>query len=172
MKIRQNMSMQQEIADWNGKSTDDIQLIYSHYYHKPSFVSEILLLIKQVLYQKGATWLLKKYLEDEGHLTHQEMGSVYRSLPELEFWEAKLHILQCMPLIPIQKSKVKAVESFLRDCLADQNKFVRAWAYNGFYLLANQYPEYQSEIDQLLDQAMRNEAASVKARIRNILKQS
>ena len=166
------MGLQQEIADWDGKSADDIHLIYSRYFHAPAFISEVLSLIKQVPYQKGATWLLKKHLEDEGHLTLQQMGSIYRTLPKFEHWESKLHILQSMPFMPIRKSKVKVVESFLRNCLADQNKFVRAWTYNGFYLLAKQYPEYQAEVDQLLDQAMQNEAASVKARIRNILKQS
>jgi hypothetical protein len=59
---------------------------------------------------------------------------------------------------------------FLRTCLADENKFVRAWAYNGFYLLSQQYPEYQQETEQFFAMAMRDEAASVKARIRNILK--
>ena len=59
---------------------------------------------------------------------------------------------------------------FLRNCLVDNNKFVRAWAYNGFYELAVQYPEYEKETKQFFEMAMRDEAPSVKSRIRNIMK--
>lgn len=59
---------------------------------------------------------------------------------------------------------------FLRNCLISDNKFVRAWAYNGFYELALQYPAYKTEVKKFLDMAMKDEAASVKARVRNILK--
>ena len=51
-----------------------------------------------------------------------------------------------------------------------QEKFVRAWAYNGFYLLAVQHGEYEAEARQLLTMALRDEPASVKARVRNVLK--
>ncbi len=59
----------------------------------------------------------------------------------------------------------------MRKCLEDDNKFVRAWAYNGFYELAKQYPEYRTEAGQLFEMALRDEAASVKARVRNVMKQ-
>jgi len=59
------------------------------------------------------------------------------------------------------------VEIFLRVCLLDNNKFVRAWAYKGFYELAVQYPK---ETRQFFEMAMRDEAPSVKSRIRNIMK--
>jgi len=73
-------------------------------------------------------------------------------------------------VIPIQKQDKKSVENFLRKTLYNSNKFVRAWTYNGFYLLAKQHPEYHDETEALLESAIKNEAPSVKARIRNILK--
>jgi len=95
---------------------------------------------------------------------------VYKSLGTQEHWEAKLHILQSLPYLPIAERNRKAVEAFLRLTLTDANKFVRAWSYNGFYELARQHPKYQAETEQFFQMAMRDEAASVKARIRNIMK--
>jgi len=62
------------------------------------------------------------------------------------------------------------VEAFLKKCLVDDNKFIRAWAYNGFYELSVQYPEHKDETKQFFEMAMRDEAPSVKSRIRNIMK--
>ncbi len=59
---------------------------------------------------------------------------------------------------------------FLERNLCDENKFLRAWSYNGFHELARQHREY---IDYAIEQIERGEAdkaASVKARIRNIRK--
>jgi len=53
-----------------------------------------------------------------------------------------------------------------------ENKFVRSWAYNGFYGLSRQYPEYIQETKQFFEVAMKDEAPSVKARIRNVTKNS
>ena len=164
------MSMNQKIAAWDGKSADDIGTIYENYHRKQEFVDTVLKLIKDVSCQKGATWLLKKWLESGKQLDNRCIQEAYDALPELEDWESKLHILQCIPFMPIEKHQKDNVESFLRVTLSDTNKFVRAWSYNGFYELAMQHPEYAKEAKQLFEVAVRDEAASVKARIRNIMK--
>ena len=91
-------------------------------------------------------------------------------LDKLEHWETKLHILQSIPFMPIEITERKKVDAFLRETLTDPNKFVRAWSYNGFYELAMQHSEYLNETKQFFEMAMRDEAASIKARIRNIMK--
>ncbi|GJL62491.1 MAG: hypothetical protein NPIRA04_11450 [Nitrospirales bacterium] len=164
------MNLKQEIAAWDGKSKDDIRDIYDRYCHASSFVSEVLRLTKQEPLQKGTTWLLKRHLEKTGCLESSEVKEVYLLLLKLEHWESKLHILQSIPYLPIPRTHKKKVEIFLRECLANDEKFVRAWTYNGFYELAVQYPEYQEETKKLFEIDMRDEAASVKARIRSIMK--
>lgn len=165
------MKIEETIKDWDGKSVDDMTAVYDHWGDDPAFLSKIISLISEDACQKGASWLLKRYVEDHGCLSSKESNQIYRLLKKLDHWETKLHLLQCMPYLPIAKSHVKRVESFLRVCLVDQNKFVRAWAYNGFYELALQHSQFQSEAKQLMEKAMQDEAASVKARIRNIMKQ-
>ena len=162
------MNLKQAIEAWDGKSADDIRNIYDCYGHTSSFVSEIIRLTKQEPLQKGTTWLLKRYLEKTGCLETSEVEDVCQLFSKLEHWEARLNILQCIPYMPIPKTQKMKVKTFLKECLVDDAKFVRAWAYNGYYELAVQYSEYQKETQKLLEIGMREEAASVKARIRNI----
>ncbi len=164
------LSIEREIIKWDGKSSSDINVIYNRYSNNDSFVSEIIKLIQQETLQKGTTWLLKRYLENGRAIAPNEISTIFNLLPKLEHWESKLHILQCIRFMQIAKTEKKGVEKFLRKCLTDSNKFVRAWAYHGFYEISIQYPEYKNETKQLFEIAMRDEASSVKARIRNVIK--
>lgn len=164
------MSLQQEIKCWDGKSAIDIKTIYQNHQHDKSFSEKIIQLINQPCFQKAATWLLKHHLEKKHQLTKNQNLKILSLLVKLDCWEAKLHILQCLPYLKIFDESKKDAEAFLRQCLVDKNKFVRAWAYNGFYELSIWHPEYQAETQLFFDMAMKDEAASVKARIRNILK--
>lgn len=164
------MSIKLEIGQWDGKSASDIGDIYDRHCHNPLFASEIITLVSDVSLQKGATWLIKRYLESENIIGKPEVSSIFQKLDTIEQWESKLHILQILSYTPIGKSQKKRVEVFLRNCLAENNKFVRAWAYNGFYELAMQYPEHEKETRQFFEMAMRDEAPSVKSRIKNIMK--
>ncbi|MGB0911380.1 MAG: hypothetical protein ACPGYT_13540 [Nitrospirales bacterium] len=164
------MNLKREIAAWDGRSGSDIRNMYDRYSHTSSFVSDLLRFTKEDSLQKGATWLLKQHFEKMECLEPSEVKAFCLLIPHLKGWETKLHVLQCIPYMSIPKTQKKKVETFLRKCLVDDAKFVRAWAYNGFYELAVQYPQYQGETKGLFEVAMRNEAASVKARIRNIMK--
>ncbi len=164
------MNLQKEISKWDGKSVIDIAAIYDCYNHEESFSSEVIKLIKHEPSQKGATWLLKRYFENNKKIKNNQVKKIYSALPRLKQWESKLHILQCIPSMPISKPEKKMVEAFLRKCLVDDNKFIRAWSYNGFYELSMQYPEHKKETKKFFEMAMRDEAPSVKSRIRNIMK--
>ena len=164
------MNIEQEIVTWDGKSSSEIGAIYRRHCDDEMFAIRLIESSRNTGLQKGATWLLKRYLESSRKLAANEILTLFRLLPELEHWESKLHILQCIPYLAIDKSVKKYVEAFLQACLVDNNKFVRAWAYNGFYEISVQYPEYREKTKQLFEMAMRDEAPSVKARIRNIVK--
>ena len=72
----------------------------------------------------------------------------------------------------IANSEKKKVEQLLRKCLIDENKFVKAWAYNRLYTTSMQHSKYGEETKQFLEVVMKNEAPSVKAKIRNIMKKA
>ncbi len=164
------MNLDSELAAWGGKSAADIGAIYERHCALQGFSERLIELIHSDDLQKGATWLLKKYLESGGTLDNKQISTIYNSLSALQQWETKLHVLQCVPYMAIASGEKRRLENFLRKTLTDSNKFVRAWSYNGFYELARQHPEYVAEAKQFFEMAMRDEAASVKARIRTIVK--
>lgn len=165
------MSLRAELQSWDGKSIDTGQAIYQRYGGQSSFVTELIELLHHNALQAGATWLLKRHLESDNKLTPGDISALYRVLPKLVDWPAKLHVLQSIPFMPIGKNEKKMVEKFVCECLADRNKFVRAWAYQGFYELSVQHPEYLQEAEQLVNTAIQDEAASVNARVRAIAAQ-
>lgn len=164
------MSIESEIESWDGKSSGDIEMIYNRYLVSKNFLSIIIQLLEIEKLQSGASWLLKHYLEDGKPIDFKQASNILGKLNKLVNWEARLHVLQSLPNIPIALDKKAGVEYFLRNNLTSGNKFVRAWTYNGFYELSRQYPEYVQETKQFFEMAMRDEAPSVKARIRNIAK--
>ncbi len=164
------MCIEQEIAAWNGKSATDIKAIYNAHSAETDFADTIIALIPTQACEKGATWLLKAWLEAGNKLKKPQISKIYGTLEHLENWQAKLHVLQSIPLMPIADSESKNVYIFLKLTLSDQNKFVRAWTYNGFYELSRQHSEYLNETTQYFEMAIHDEAPSVKARIRTIMK--
>lgn len=164
------MSIEQDLSNWDGKSATDIQGLYDARHREPDFADAIIELSFVLAFEKGATWLLKAWLEDGNTLEQSKISKIYESLSQLEHWEAKLHLLQIIPFMPVTEADKENVYNFLKTTLTSQNKFVRAWSYNGFYEISRQHSKYLNETKQYFEMAMRDEAPSVKARIRNIMK--
>ncbi len=162
--------LQEDVSAWDGKSSDDIKKIFSAHQKSSSFIADIISLMSEEQYQKAVSWLLKHYLESGGSIKSSDIHSVYRLLPTLSHWESILHLLQCIPYLPISPKDKNAVNAFVRQAMTHSNKFVRAWSYSGLHELACQFPEYKKEAQVFFDRALKEEAASIKARIRNILK--
>jgi len=165
--------LENAIQRWNGKSASDIKSIYQQFEKTPDFIESLISLCQYSEYQKGATWLIKHHLEKPDNQLSKEQGEqLISSASELDHWEAKLHLLQFIQYINIPESCVGKLEDFIRVSMKDDAKFVRAWAYSSFHTLANQYPEYREEAIFILETSLdRESAASIKARIRNVLKQ-
>mgnify|MGYP000270933924 FL=1 len=164
-------AFEQRLNAWDGKSKADIQQVFKDFSNQGSFVKWILDAMSVLPLAPGATWLLKRYLETGGTLNAKEVSQVYRCLlswPESDEWESRLHVFQSMEWLPINKSWAKKLAPFLTHHLTHPNKFLRAWAYHGYYHLARQHIEFREPWWQFKALAERDEAASVKARIRNL----
>jgi len=164
------MGIEQAILDWDGKSADDIQAVFKTYAKRSGFINKIVDLSLEPVYERGSTWLIKAWLESGNKLDPSQISKVYASLNKLEDWQAKLHVLQSIPYMPISNADSKKVHRFLINSLSNENKFVRAWSYNGLHELSKIHTHYLEEANMFFKLAMRDEAPSVKARIRNILK--
>lgn len=164
------MALAEKTSQWSAKSAQDMRVIYDAYAKASNFVPSLMKLILEPHSQTGATWLLKHFLETDGTLTAEQNSGFFLALQSLENWESKLHMLQCLSHVTIGQLQCPRLEEFLHDCLSDDNKFVRAWAYNGFFHLAKQHPHYQEEVEHRMQQAKETEAASIRARIRILMR--
>lgn len=164
------MALKSKIRAWDGKSAEYMVTVFAEYNKQRLFLNSLVKMLSDDTLQSGATWLLKAWVDSGEALQAHHVQQICSQLLNLHHWQAKLHILQCMSAMQISPACEAQVYHFLRLNLTDQNKFVRAWCYNGLYLLAAQYPKYKLETEQFFELAMRDEAASVKARIRQISK--
>ena len=163
-------ALSEEMGSWDGKSAAALQSMYERHRTEEDFVATILAHIVDVELQRAATWLLKQHLETGNSLTAPACRTILGALSVQEHWESKLHMLQCLPYLEIPEDESADLEGFLEACLESDNKFVRAWAYSGFNELSLRFPRYRDRVAGMLAQASMSEAASVRARIRNILK--
>ena len=164
--------LEQDLETWDGKSSDDITAIFERHRNSPRFAEKTVALLRNEPAAVGASWLLKRFLEQGGSLNSRTCHDICRSTPALRHWAARLHVLQCLPFLDIQAEDRKTLEPFVRDGLSDDRAFVRAWSYNGLNELSMRFPDLQEETRLILEMAMRDEAPSVKARVRNILRKN
>ena len=70
------MSIEQEIATWDGKSADDIEAIYKSHYLQAGFADTVISLTMDTACQKGATWLLKAWVESGNKLEKSQIKTI------------------------------------------------------------------------------------------------
>ena len=166
------MSLEDEIGQWDRKSKDFISDVYDRRHDEPGFLTDLAGMLDDTHLQSGATWLLKHHFDVGGTPFDADLvTAIYRKTPALVNWDAKLHVLQCIARMPIPEPELRTVETFVRRCLPDDVKFVRAWAYSGLYELARRFPEFRAEATKVLNEALTSETAgSVLSRVKHELK--
>jgi hypothetical protein len=118
--------------------------------------------------QTAATWLLKHFQSRNVSFTPAQVTRLVEQLCRSGSWESRLHIVQMLPSLAIPAACAEQLFQSLIVTLSERNKFVRAWVYAALHSLASQHPDYAPEVIPLLDQASRGEAASVRARLRQM----
>ncbi len=163
-----NAALSNAIASWDGKTTSDLEEIGAKFSTQGAYLEDLVSLAANADLQRGATWLILSALKNGEALDKRQETALLDSLPLMKDWQARLHLLQSLPYFGIPQSCRRGLEAFVRDCLTASNKFVRAWAYSGLHELALRFPEYEKETAQILAMALKDEAPSVKARIRQL----
>lgn len=165
------MKLLYHVKGWDGKDINFLVTTYEHYFATEGFQQDLLDSLKLTdRHQSAASWLLRRSLQRGYKPEPDDAASIYLALATCTSWEAQLNLLQCMELLRVPVYARSALEKYIRSALSDENKFVRAWAYNGLYQLARQYPDLRGEALKIMEMGARDEPASVKARIRNALK--
>ena len=163
------MNLKEYLSNWDRKDTEYLSAYQDKNRNTQQLIDLLIKLIEDDDAQSAATWLLKNRYADIEFSTEQS-HSILNSLEKLVHWDAQLHILQILDRLHVSTVNKQKLEKFLRKYLVSENKFVRAWSYNGLDILAHHFSEYREEVDQFLAMGLRDEPESVKARIRNILR--
>jgi len=115
------MSLKSEIALWDGKSAADIRAIYADHAHTRGLLGRLVKLAADPECEVGATWLVKHHLETtECGMALSAAKTWYACANTLTHWEARLHMLQCTPRVPVPNACVKPIRGFLDTCLTDK----------------------------------------------------
>ncbi len=159
------MELAEALATWDGKST--AHLYQAYHTHAPT-TEDLARLMATPAHEVAATWLFKHALEEGSPPpTPETIARVLKAAQSFESWEAILHILQSLPLLPLPKSTLPSLEALLHYALESDAKFVRAWAYSGWSDLAKADPTRKEDAAKILKAAHKKETApSILARIR------
>ncbi len=166
--------MKNEIIDslkkWDGVHIDYVTNLYKTHCNTPLFFESLVdIYSNEKDLQKVTTWLIKHHYNNGYSLPQTLTEKLANASGTVEHWEAKLHILQLLPYFKLTDESFVKTYDFVRQCLKDENKFVRAWAYHGMYELSIYVPELKSELEHLCNRAMETESASVKAKVKKVL---
>lgn len=160
----------EDLLQWDGKHTDYLIDVYTRNAITPSFYKDLIVIISdQPKTQVASTWLIKHHYDQKNQLPDILITELLKSCDLLEEWGAKLHILQILPKVTIADNCLNAVDLFVRKCIKDKQKFVRAWGYQGLYEVSKSIPEYTDELKAMCNKALETESAAVKVRLRKIL---
>ena len=116
----------------------------------------------------GASWLLKSALEKGRALSEGQIEALAARLPEITGWAAQLHICQSVRLLTVSADSAKRLADWLAGLLNHQRPFLRAWSLDALGVLAEAHSEHGQAFNAALALAHEDEAASVRARARNL----
>lgn len=149
----------------------ELREVYEKYHSSKDFWKSVSEYLLQTDLQPGATWLCKHHTDQKKQIPAKVFSNLLLEAPKFSNWQSKLHVLQLLPAYSIPKHCLDAVNQLSHDALNADNKFLRAWGYQGVFELTKTKPELLPEAKAMFELALQREAASVRARVRHILKE-
>ncbi len=116
----------------------------------------------------GATWLVKAYLEAGGELTKPQCGMLISKLETVENWVSKLHLCQVVRYLSPNVQEAEEIVRWLLPLLSHDRPFLRAWSLDALCHVSALNSAYANRAVEALNSAIRDPAASVRARAKNL----
>lgn len=165
-----NTKIIDNLKSWDGVHIEYLTNLYNIDKTNADFFENLVTIcVNEQDLQKTTTWLIKHHYDNGQVLPKPLTEKLLTACNNVENWEAKLHLLQLLPHFELTEKSIIITEDFVRNCLTDKNKFVRAWAYNGLYELTKYIPELKTELEFICQRAMETESASIKSKVKKIL---
>ena len=161
------------LSEFDGKATEGFEGLLLELEESPEAAELLLELMSSRDESRaiGASWLLKALLEGGWQLDRKEVSMLARSLERLQGDWVALHVCQSMRFFEVPGRNGDQFARFLDRCVVSDQKFLRAWAIDGFWRLAGCHDAYLPRAHQLIQQGAEDPAASVRARVRNLRKE-
>jgi hypothetical protein len=162
--------LEARLQHFDGKHTDSLRRVAERLLPDSATIDQLISLAERsdAPMQTAATWLLKQLQSRNARFTPAQVTRLAEQLCSSGPWESRLHLVQMLPDLAIPAACTEQLFQSLVSALPGRNKFVRAWVYSALHALASQHREYATEVIPLLDQASGDEAASVRARLRQL----
>lgn len=162
--------LSEALAGFDGRHTSALEDAAAELTGDPATVTELLRIARRGGNDEiGATWLLKRLVEEGAPVSRTKR--LVDLLPRLETDMGRLHVLQTLPLVRLTGTALAPLHDSLVELLESDHKFVRAWTFQGFAILAQANAAYRDEALRRLMSARESEPASVRARIRHAMKE-
>ncbi len=160
-----------KLSQWDRKHTDYLIEIYSLNKKDIDFINRVIEIYNDnEELEHATTWLLKHFIDNGNDLSPLQVTNIVDKLDKLKYWESQLHILQIIPKIKITPELACTLESGVKAKMRSEKKFVKASAFMAYYEIVKLQPELKNEFQNICEEALLTESASIKSKIKNILK--
>ena len=158
------------LAAYDGRTTSELTAIAEDWSDDAGYCAALITLAgsDEGHVANGATWLIKAALEGEGAFSPAEIDQLIDTLPALMDWAAQLHVAQSLRLLDLPQARGQEIAEWLTPLLTHKRPFLRAWALDGMAHLARSLEGFDAEFTAALGAALEDDAASVRARARNL----
>ena len=165
-------ALAQALFDFDGKRTGPLERFAAAHSADASLIAELcdFAASDDPDLQTAATWLLKRFGVTGAQLSSSQSETLLRLLIEESGWLPRIHVLQMMDTLVLPATLAAPLMNALAAQARGDNTFIRAWSVHGAVALAEQTPAYRASVLDLLAAAEQDEAASVRARIRQLRK--
>lgn len=124
----------------------------------------------RALVSQGATWILKAELEAGICLSDRHLDDITRGLSGITSWQAALHLLQMVEMLGLTAAQAEAFAEWSQRYAGHPRPFLRAWSLHAQVVLGHHFLQSGRDVQALLAEADRDQAASVRARARQLRK--
>ena len=164
------MSIFLALADYDGKQVAVLERILSSTPPGAATLDELITLATspEARVAAGATWLLRRYIADTP-LSRDQTARLVTLLPAVSDVWARLHVCQSARSLAFTEADADGFADFIRECRGSKRPFLRAWATDALHVLATSHHKFDEEAARAIEEALADEAASVRARARRIL---
>lgn len=162
-----------DLARFDGRSVSVLEgILRDHDPPTAALIDELLDALKddETLVQAGASWLLREILARGCALGDAQFDRLAGSLEHIDDGFGRLHLCQALRHLRVSERHAESFAVFLRECLSSDNTFLRAWAPDGLFRLAEQHERFLGEATAAVEAALSDPAASVRARARRTLR--